>query len=379
MPVLSRHGYVTAALAGGLAFLLVLAMPGSVRSGELEDGLLRIVQDFQRHIGQVPPGQKYTVVVRFFETEENHKPAWICERIESILVNHLVERFSDKKEIEVLDRRRVQAMDAEIAFTADPSHSGASSGDWVRKFGQKKGAGFLITGTTARMTRDLEITANMIDVVSGSVVASSHVKVPLDSIDPMLFRDYPSSGYPASASSTPPPRVAPPTYAPPTTPPPTTPPPTYAPPTYAPPTYAPQPRQSSGGDSYSGSQDIYARMNQAQLMALLREAGYSPEVVRDNVIRVQMDGLKVIFFVAENQLNLQAYAGFSGGGVSLKTINDWNKDHRFSHAYLDNENDPAVELDLDLEGGGVTKDNVMNFFSLVRLSVTTFKTKIWGE
>ena len=173
--------------------------------------------------------------------------------------------------------------------------------------------------------------------------------------------------------------MAPPTYAPPTTPPPTTPPPTYAPPTYAPPTYAPQPRQSSGGDSYSGSQDIYARMNQAQLMALLREAGYSPEVVRDNVIRVQMDGLKVIFFVAENQLNLQAYAGFSGGGVSLKTINDWNKDHRFSHAYLDNENDPAVELDLDLEGGGVTKDNVMNFFSLVRLSVTTFKTKIWGE
>jgi len=134
-----------------LTLFLAAGLPAGLMAGDLEDGLGYMVKDFERHIGKVPPGQKYSVVVRFFNTEENRQPVRICSRIEAIMIYHLVERFAGRDMIEVLDRARVEAADAEIAFQADPLRGGA--GEWAKKFGQKKGAGFLITGTTAMMSR----------------------------------------------------------------------------------------------------------------------------------------------------------------------------------------------------------------------------------
>lgn len=363
MPAKPRRGIFSLVLCISIALLLTASLPPSVSAGDLEDGLGNMVKDFQRLIGQVPAGQKYSVVVRFFSTEENKQPVRICSRIEAILVYHLVERFAGTDTIEVLDRNRVEATDAEIAFQADPLRGGA--GDWARKFGQKKGAGFLITGTTAMMSRDFEISASMIDIVTGAVVASSRCKVPISSIDPILLADYP--GRPVTTSTT--------TY--PTTTSTTTYPSATTTTTYRPYRRQDQDESSSGG--YTSTQATYSRINRDQLEALLRKAGYDPVQVKDRTLRVEMDGLKVLFFTAENQLNIQAYAGFSGGGVSLDTINEWNKNKRFSHAYLDNDNDPAIELDLDLDGGYVSEEQIMAYFGLVRISVTTFKTHIWGN
>ncbi len=39
--------------------------------------------------------------------------------------------------------------------------------------------------------------------------------------------------------------------------------------------------------------------------------------------------------------------------VSLEAINDWNRTQRFGRAYLDKENDPILEMDVDLDDGGV--------------------------
>jgi len=39
--------------------------------------------------------------------------------------------------------------------------------------------------------------------------------------------------------------------------------------------------------------------------------------------------------------------------VSLETINEWNRSQRFGRAYLDKENDPVLEMDVDLDDGGV--------------------------
>ena len=39
--------------------------------------------------------------------------------------------------------------------------------------------------------------------------------------------------------------------------------------------------------------------------------------------------------------------------VSLETINEWNRSQRFGRAYLDKENDPILEMDVDLDDGGV--------------------------
>jgi len=42
-------------------------------------------------------------------------------------------------------------------------------------------------------------------------------------------------------------------------------------------------------------------------------------------------------------------------GMSLKSVNEWNSTSRFGRAYLDNENDPFVEMDIDVERGFTTQ------------------------
>jgi hypothetical protein len=39
--------------------------------------------------------------------------------------------------------------------------------------------------------------------------------------------------------------------------------------------------------------------------------------------------------------------------VSLDTINEWNRSQRFGRGYLDKVNDPILEMDVDLDDGGV--------------------------
>jgi hypothetical protein len=34
-------------------------------------------------------------------------------------------------------------------------------------------------------------------------------------------------------------------------------------------------------------------------------------------------------------------------------MNEWNRGERFGRGYLDKENDPIIEMDLDLDDGGV--------------------------
>lgn len=125
-------------------------------------------------------------------------------------------------------------------------------------------------------------------------------------------------------------------------------------------------------------ESVYAKMSLDDLVGLLDEAGYSAKVVRDNAILVQVDNSPVVFFLTD-QLSIEAIAGFPGLNASLDTINSWNKSKRFSHACLDDDGEPILKLDLDLEGGGVTKGHVKVFFSLVRLSVTTFRAYLAGK
>lgn len=42
-------------------------------------------------------------------------------------------------------------------------------------------------------------------------------------------------------------------------------------------------------------------------------------------------------------------------GMSLKSINEWNRTSRFGRAYLDDESDPFIEMDVDVERGFTTE------------------------
>ena len=41
--------------------------------------------------------------------------------------------------------------------------------------------------------------------------------------------------------------------------------------------------------------------------------------------------------------------------LTLDLINEWNRSQRFGRAYLDKENDPTIEMDVDLDDGGLSR------------------------
>lgn len=115
------------------------------------------------------------------------------------------------------------------------------------------------------------------------------------------------------------------------------------------------------------------------LVAALQEAGYAAKLGTDKggdpMITSGVSGttFQIYFYNCTDNKNC-ATVQFSSGydlkdPVSLQRINEWNRDQRFGSAYLDKENDPILQMDLDLDDGGISQalfnDNVEFWASVV--------------
>lgn len=69
--------------------------------------------------------------------------------------------------------------------------------------------------------------------------------------------------------------------------------------------------------------------------------------------------------------DLNFYLGFLDLKPTLEVINDWNFNKRFSRAYLDQDKDACIEMDLDLVKG-VTADYLDSQFGLWAMVVGQF-------
>jgi hypothetical protein len=115
-----------------------------------------------------------------------------------------------------------------------------------------------------------------------------------------------------------------------------------------------------------------------EIVTLLKSEGYgSVEKIDAGAIKVKIDGVSYIIFNKDDG-DLQAYYGATGLKVSLDTMNNWNKSHRLSRAYLDSDNDPVLESDL-MSDGGMTKANVLAFFKVFVLSVKQYRDTIMSS
>ncbi len=70
--------------------------------------------------------------------------------------------------------------------------------------------------------------------------------------------------------------------------------------------------------------------------------------------------------------SIQFSAGFSVKGFGLDQVQQWNRTKRFGRVYLDDEKEPWIEMDMDLEHGA-TVDAVSNNFDRWDGVVTEFK------
>lgn len=80
----------------------------------------------------------------------------------------------------------------------------------------------------------------------------------------------------------------------------------------------------------------------------------------------------------KNCEDLNFYLGFLDIKPTLEEINDWNFNKRFSRAYLDQDKDACVEMDLDMVQG-VSAEYVDSQFALWKMVVDQFADHVGFE
>lgn len=103
-----------------------------------------------------------------------------------------------------------------------------------------------------------------------------------------------------------------------------------------------------------------------QIAAILQQEGYQAKRAgkgSEPRIETSMEGYTaaIYFFGCNDQgkdcKSVQFYAGFNPKtNPSLDAMNKYSQENRFGWVYLDSEGDPVIEMDLDLEAGGMSEE-----------------------
>jgi len=96
----------------------------------------------------------------------------------------------------------------------------------------------------------------------------------------------------------------------------------------------------------------------------------------DPQIKGRLNGrmYSVLFYGCKKGKNcgsMQFHWGIDLKNVPMSKVNEWNKTKRFGKAYIDDEGDLNLEMDVNLRHG-VTRSNLDDTFDFWRLTVTSF-------
>jgi hypothetical protein len=122
---------------------------------------------------------------------------------------------------------------------------------------------------------------------------------------------------------------------------------------------------ASLGVSTTAQAQMVQPQKPATVVSAMQDAGYKAELTTDGggdpMIRSSSGGTNfTVFFYGctsnEDCRTLQFYVGFSEpDNASLREMNDWNRDNRFGRAYLADDGSARVEMDVDMDDGGVSR------------------------
>ncbi|MGB8812966.1 MAG: YbjN domain-containing protein [Paracoccaceae bacterium] len=126
--------------------------------------------------------------------------------------------------------------------------------------------------------------------------------------------------------------------------------------------------------------------NPIAIAELMKTFGYRAELTADDQgdpkIKSSAGGanFSVYFYgCTKNKdcTSIQFSAGFDlSDGTTMDVVNDWNANKRYGKVYLDSEKDPYIELDVNLDLGGVTEENLRDTLEIWDRLVSDFKTHI---
>jgi hypothetical protein len=129
--------------------------------------------------------------------------------------------------------------------------------------------------------------------------------------------------------------------------------------------------------------------NPAAIKAIVESQGWPATLIAkagdDPYIESNRDGLKflVLFMNCDENKKcktLQYYMGFSDAKeVSLDKLNKWNKNKRFARAYKDDEGDPVLEMDVDLDFAGIPRENIGESFNTWASLMDSFREYVFEK
>ena len=125
--------------------------------------------------------------------------------------------------------------------------------------------------------------------------------------------------------------------------------------------------------AWAQAQTIVSAENPGALISIIQDLGFQAKLetddVGDPVILSSSGGVdfRIYFYECKNNKRCKSLH-FSVGydladGASLDAVQQWNADKRFASAYLDDESDPFLQMDINTDGG-VTQQNFENSFHL---------------
>jgi len=104
--------------------------------------------------------------------------------------------------------------------------------------------------------------------------------------------------------------------------------------------------------------------NPQSVAKVLQDAGYRAEMSKDDsgdpMIKSTSSGTNflVLFYGCKNNANcatVQFFAGYTDPkNGSLAALNEWNAKNRFGRAYLTDSGSARLEMDVDLDDGGMS-------------------------
>src|SRR5262245_16674582 len=113
--------------------------------------------------------------------------------------------------------------------------------------------------------------------------------------------------------------------------------------------------------------------NPGEIISIIQDLGFQAKLDKDAVgdpmIRSSAGGVdfSIQFYgCTKNKRcdSLHFIAGYDlDDGTTLEAVEQWNEEQRYASAYLDDENDPFLQLDLNM-AGGISRENFESTFSL---------------
>ncbi len=120
-------------------------------------------------------------------------------------------------------------------------------------------------------------------------------------------------------------------------------------------------------------EEVFNSVSSQLIETLLDQVDRNYREVEHNTYVFKLSGYNILLIARDS--DIQLVTSFSGIRVTLSRINEWNKTKRFTRAYLDKDNDPVLEADLDFKGG-VTMQSIGRFVGIFAASVDIFARHI---